>query len=600
MKETPIYEDLSLVMKRTQIGFICVIAIFLILILSFWKVQILDHSEFWKKSEANRIKETVIPPQRGLILDRDGKILAKNIASFQVSIIRENCEDLEESCQRISELLGLEKEVIEERIDKFKSLPQFRPIVIKDNLTEEEVAKLEARKLDFPELVIRVDPKRNYPHGILASHVLGYLQELSENDLKSEQYRERHPGDLVGKNGIERIYEGLLVGTEGRILDVVDSQGRIMEMLTKYDPIPGKDVKLTLDLELQMAAEKILEGREGAVVVMDPQSGEILAMASYPNFDPNKFINRFTPEEWLTLVDNPEFPLENRTIRGLYSPGSIFKLTMAIAGLDARFVTDRTAHYCGGSVMLYGRPHACWQELGHGSVNLYSAIEKSCNIYFYHLGREMGIDTISRYANMLGFGSSTGIDLYGEKSGLVPDKRWKKKVKNESWYPGETISISIGQSFLLVTPLQVAVHTALIANRGKIAIPFLVSPEGKQNQEGGIESNGMSSIDLSVFEKVIQGMWMSVNREGTAVGSRVPDFDICGKTGSTQVVSTARAEELEQQNIEIKTHSWFTGFAPRDDPKVVVTVLVEYGGGGGETAAPLARQIFEAYRNKND
>lgn len=600
MKESPIYEDLSLVMKRTKIAFICVIVLFLVLILSFWKVQILDYSKFWKKSEANRIKETVIPPQRGLILDRDEKILAKNIASFQVSIIRENCEDLEESCQRISELLGLEKEVIEERIDKFKSLPLFRPIVIKDNLTDEEVAKLESRKLEFPELIIRVDPKRNYPHGILASHVLGYLQELSENDLKSEKYRERRPGDLVGKNGIERIYEDLLVGTEGRILDVVDSHGRIMEELTKYHPIPGKDVKLTLDIDLQMAAEKILEGREGAVVVLEPQSGEILAMASYPNFDPNKFINRFTPEEWLTLVDNPEFPLENRTIRGLYSPGSIFKLAMAIAGLDARIITDRTTHYCSGSIRLYGNPRACWKELGHGSVNLYSSIEKSCNIYFYQLGRDMGIDTISRYANMLGFGSSTGIDLYGEKSGLVPNPQWKKKVKNEPWYPGETISISIGQSFLLVTPLQVAVHTALIANRGKRVIPFLVNPEGKQSREGGIGSNGMSSIDRSAFEKVIQGMWMSVNREGTAVGSRIKDFDICGKTGSTQVVSTARAEELEQQNIEIKTHSWFTGFAPKDDPKVVVTVLVEYGGGGGETAAPLAKLIFETYRNKYD
>jgi penicillin-binding protein 2 len=596
MKENPIYEDLSLIIKRSQIAFFCVVALFLILILSFWKVQILDYSKFWKKSEANRIKETVIPPQRGLILDRGGNILARNIASFQVSIIRENCDDLEESCQRISELLDLEKEVIEERIDKYRSLPLFKPIVIKDNLTDEEVAKLEARKLEFPELEIRIDPKRNYPLGTLASHVLGYLQELSEQDLRSEKYRERHPGDLVGKSGIERMYEDILVGAEGRILDVVDSQGRQMETLATYDPTPGKNVSLTLDIDLQREAERILEGREGAVVIMEPKNGEVLAMASYPNFDPNKFINRFTPEEWLELVDNPEFPLENRTIRGLYSPGSIFKLAMAVAGLDARYVSERTTHHCSGSILLYGHPRACWQELGHGTVNVYSSIEKSCNIYFYLLGREMGIETISRYARMLGFGSSTGIDLFGEKSGLVPDKAWKRRVKKEPWYPGETISISIGQSFLLVTPLQVAVHTALIANRGRSVTPFLVRPENKESQDREVKFD----VDRSIFEKVIQGMWLSVNREGTAVGSRLADFDICGKTGSTQVVSTVRAEELEEQNIEIKTHSWFTGFAPKDDPQVVVTILVEYGGGGGETAAPLARQLFEAFRNKND
>jgi penicillin-binding protein 2 len=603
MMNSKIYEDLSLVFSRARVVFIVVKILFVILILYFWKLQILDFQMFWQKSEANRIREIVVPPQRGLIRDRNGVVLAKNIASFKASLIRENCKDYEESCLRISELLDLESEILKERVDKYRSLPLFQPIVVKDNLTYEEVARIKSRQYELPELIVQSEPKRNYPFGTLASHVLGYLQEISPAEMEMDRYKNRRLGDLIGKTGLEKQYEDSLVGTEGKVLEIVDRIGREIGEVSRVEPIRGNEIYLTLDFDLQKKAEEILEGKEGAVVVMKPETGEILAMASYPNFDPNKFINRFTPEEWVDLINSPKHPLENRTIRGLYAPGSLFKLSMLLAGLDCRAVNDSTSFVCRGSIIIYGHPFACWKRGGHGAVNLYSAIQHSCNIYFYQLGKRIGIEEIARYARVLGLGSSTHIDLPGEKAGLVPDPEWKRRVRDEPWYPGETISVSIGQGPLLVTPLQIAVHTAQIANRGLSVTPYLYVSEihegheiARQQEKTGIRS----PIPEVYFEKVVQGMWQSVNERGTGVLARVKGFDVCGKTGSAQVVSTATAEKLAQQKREIKTHSWFTGFAPKDKPEIVVSLIVEHGGGGGAIAAPSARELIELYRAKYD
>ncbi|MGD9347799.1 MAG: penicillin-binding protein 2 [Candidatus Aminicenantes bacterium] len=598
-----IYEDLSLVFSRAKVVFIVVRILFILLILYFWKLQILDFQVFWQKSEANRIQEIIVTPQRGLIRDRNGVVLAKNIASFKASLIRENCEDYEESCIRISEILDLPPEVLKERIEKYKSMPLFHPIVVKDNLTHEEVARIKARQFELPELVVQSEPKRNYPFGTLASHVLGYLQEVSPAEMETERYKSRRMGDLIGKTGLEKQYEDSLVGVEGKVFEIVDSVGREIGEISRVDPIRGSEIYLTLDFDLQKKAEEILDGREGAVVVMKPDTGEILAMASYPNFDPNKFINRFTPEEWVDLITSPEYPLQNRAIRGLYSPGSLFKPCMLLAGLDHGIVNDSTSYTCRGSIIIYGHPFACWKADGHGLVNLYSALQHSCNIYFYQLGKRIGIKEIARYARMLGLGSPTHIDLPGEKTGLVPDPDWKKRVRDEPWYPGETISVSIGQGPLLVTPLQIAVLTAQISNRGLRVTPYLCERErnGSHEIDRQPENSGLRSpIPQVYFEKVVQGMWRSVNDRGTSALARIRDFDVCGKTGSAQVVSRATAEKLAQQKIEIKTHSWFTGFAPKDKPEVLVSLIVEYGGGGGATAAPSARELFELYREKYD
>jgi penicillin-binding protein 2 len=592
-----IYENLSLVLLRVRIAFIVVGILFALLLAYYWKVQVLDHQKYWRMSEANRLRERALPAPRGVITDRTGRIiLADNTAGFNVAIIRENIKDFGKTIRDVARLLGISEDDLRARIDKYRDTPAFEPVVVKDGLTTDEVARIEARRSDFPEIEVGIEPRRSYPFGSSTAHVLGYLQEISPDEIRDPSGRLRRMGDMIGKTGIERQYEEVLRGVDGRLLEVVDSLGRSRGEMTREEPKRGGSVRLTLDYDLQRKAEEVLAGKEGAVVVMDPKSGDVLALASYPNFDPARFINRFTPEEWMSLVGDPSFPLEARAIRGLYSPGSIFKIVMALAGLDAGYVNPETTYFCSGSKEFYGTVRSCWFKPGHGSMNLVNAIRNSCNIYFYSLGQRMGIVPIASYARMLGLGRKTGIDIPGEKEGLVPDPDWKKRTTGAVWYRGETISVAIGQGPLLVTPLQIAEMTACVANRGIPVVPRLVAAGGAP-----VTAGQRIPLRAETFESVIQGMWMSVNAEGTGRGARVEGFDVCGKTGSTQWISTERAERLAQQGKEVrKTHSWFSGFAPMSDPKIVVTVLVEFGGGGGAAAAPLAGQIFDLYRKKYD
>ncbi|MBA7517384.1 Peptidoglycan D,D-transpeptidase MrdA [subsurface metagenome] len=603
MENNKVYEDLILVLRRSKKIFIFIQVVTVFLLLNFWKIQVLDHKKYWEKSEANRMREIVLPSQRGLIKDRGETILADNKASFKVSVIRENCKDYDKSCRKISRLLKIDEDVLKERIKKYESFPVFKPIVIKENLSFEEVAVIEARKLEFPELFLQAEPKRFYPFGNLAAHALGYIQELSGEEIKNGLYQQRRLGDLIGKTGVEKVYESTLVGTDGEALEIVDSMGRSKGEIAKREPEKGQNIILTLDYDLQEKAEELLEGREGAVVMMDPQTGEILALASYPTFDPNKFIDRFTPEEWLNLINSSEFPLENRAIRGQYAPGSIFKLVIDLGALELGIIDEETTFTCKGEIEIYNEPFTCWIEKGHGEMNLVQGIRNSCNIYHYQVGKKMGIDEISRYAKMLGFGAKTGIDLPGEKAGLVPNPQWKREVRKKRWQPGETISVAIGQGPLMVTPLQVALYTSIIANKGRKVTPHLLNSQSLAGERVFSEKDAVD-IELSTFETVIQGMWEVVNKGGTGWAANVKGFDICGKTGSTQLISTEKDKEKkveeEEEEEETKTHSWFTGFAPRDNPKIVVTVIIEYGGMGGATAAPIARKLFNSYRRKYD
>jgi len=600
MEKYKFYEDLSLILSRTNKVFAVVSLLILVLVFFCWKVQILDYKKYWNLAEANRTRESVIIAPRGLITDRNDIILAENSASFNASIIRENCRDYDRSLGEIGQLLEVAPEDLKTRIAKFESLPLFWPIVVKDNLDVKDVSRIESRRLELPELTVEIDPRRYYPFGSLAAHVIGYMQELSEAELKSEAYPEKSLGDMIGRTGVERQYESVLVGSDGRRLEIVDSQGRSRGETSRQEPTPGHDLQLTLDFDLQQRATQLLEGREGAIIVLDPRNGEVLALASFPTYDPNKFITRFSPQEWMDLISRADHPLENRAIRGLYAPGSLFKLTMALGALNSGVISEQTSFFCAGSANFYGRPFNCWQRGGHGTLSLADAIRFSCNVYFYNVGRRMGIDRIAEHAKLLGLGEKTGIDIPGEKEGLVPTPEWSRSTRKSDWYPGETISVSIGQGPLVVTPLQVAVHTAIIANRGHGVVPhLLMSSDSPQVQPSGAASSGPAAekIKADLFDKVIRGMWKSTNEEGTSRGAKVKDFGVCGKTGSTQLVSRERAEKLGRT---LKTHSWFTGFAPRDNPRVVVTVLVEYGGMGGATAAPLAGQLFSLYKEKND
>ena len=601
IEKNRIYEDLSSIPKRSRFFFILVRVLFIVLILYFWKIQILDYQKFWNKSEENRVREIILSPKRGLILDREGKILAKNTASFKASYIRENAGNYKESCMKVSKLLQIEPDELKRRLDRYNSLPDFHPVVIKDNLDVREVAKVESRQREFPELIIQSEAKRHYPYNETASHILGYLQEISPEELKSKKYHSIQLGDMIGKTGIEKQYESFLVGEKGRLLEIVDSLGRNMGEMGRKNPVNGKDIRLSMDLDLQIRVEELLREREGAVVVMRPDNGEILAMASYPNFNPNRFINRFTPQEWLELVESRDYPLENRAIRGLYSPGSLFKPLVGLAGLDTRTINRNTCFHCAGAVVIYGHSFSCWHGPGHGTLNLEGAIRNSCNVYFYQLGKRLGISPIAEYSRKFGLGELTGIDLPQEKAGLVPDPEWKRQIRNQPWYPGETISVAIGQGPLLVTPIQIAKFTAIISNRGREVVPhLLLSAEKNESPSGSHPASGNFDIPAGHFENIINGMWKAANQGGTAWASRVKNFDVCGKTGSTQVVSRETADKLDEAEKLTRTHSWFSGFAPKNDPEVVVTVIVEYGGSGGGTAAPLAGEIFKLFKEKYD
>jgi len=600
MPEDGIYEDLTLVRRRANAVFIAVAVLVFLVLSYYWKIQILEHGKFAGLAEANRTRMRVLAAPRGLILDRNGVLLADNQAAFKVSIVREGLKDLDASFAAVSRLLGLDEPTLRARVDLRKDLPLFEPIVVADGLSARDVAPIEGRRLEFPELVVESEPQRRYPLGTVAAHVLGYLQERTPEEIRARPELRTRAGEMVGKTGVERIYDETLRGVDGAVYEVVDSLGRVRGEKARQFPVQGQNIVLNIDKDLQSIAEAALEGREGVVVALDPRTGGILALASYPTYDPNKFITRFTPDEWLQLMTDPLSPLENRAIRGLYAPGSIFKIVMGVGGLGFGFIDPGTTVYCSGSTQIYGATRHCWFPQGHGAMDLDDAIKNSCNIYFYKLGQRMGIDPIARAAGRLGLGRPTGIDLVGEKDGLVPSSEWKMKALKEVWYPGETISVAIGQGQLQVTPLQVAVMTAFVARRGrKMAPPHLILAEGSPEDGGaGTAAAGEPQFKVSEFESVIAGMWKSANDGGTGKGARVEGFDVCGKTGSTQTMSRESAAALKRAGREVKTHSWFSGFAPRVDPKIVVTVLVEFGGGGGATAAPVAQRIFEAFKRR--
>lgn len=588
-----IYEDLTTIIKRSKIT-LYVLAGLIILVLAFyWKIQVLDHQKYWRMAEANRLRELPLTAPRGLILDRQKVILADNIPSFKVSLVREAVTDYERTIDSLALLLHLNRDELKKRIERYRFLPAYEPIIIMDNLKLEDVSLIEARKDEFPEIKLEVEPRRYYPFGLTGAHLLGYLQEVSVDEIRTQPEKRWRGGEMVGKAGLEKQYNDILTGREGKILEMVDSLGRPRAEISRTEPQPGRNLELSIDFDLQRKAEELLQGREGAIVAMDPRNGECLVWASSPSYDPNRFISRFSADEWLALVNDPGKPLENRVIRGLYSPGSTFKIVMALAALNEGIINESSTFYCSGAIELYNKEFNCWFRPGHGNLNLPEAIRNSCNIYFYQLGRRLSIDTIADYARLMGLGQKTGVDLPGEKEGLVPSTDWKRRFLRQAWYPGETISVAIGQGPLLVTPLQLACLTSVVATRGLKVQPHLF--RGTENDGNRERIN----LPEAIMEKVIEGMWRSVNNQGTGQGAYQPGFEVCGKTGTTQLISRETAERLVQRGVEVKkTHSWFTGFAPRQNPEIVVTVLVEFGGMGGQTAAPIAGQIFKAYREK--
>jgi penicillin-binding protein 2 len=567
------------------------VAVFLFLITGFWDLQIRNPEVYQERALENSVKSIPVLAPRGKILDRDGRVIVDNHSSFSLYLSRENLKM--EHLRPIAEGLNLDYEGLVARVRRFQSrgAPQYEPIAIKEELTPGELAFVDSHKdaNTFPELEVVHVQHRLYPRDGLASHVIGYVGEISEAELSTPEFANFHQGDVIGKDGIERQYNDQLMGVDGQRRVEVDSFGNERHVLDDKEAIPGKNLQLTIDLDLQAVAELTLENRRGAVVALDPRTGEVLAMVSRPAFDPNLFAGRIRSKDWKDLVDNPAHPLMNRAIQAQQAPGSTFKPIMLLAGLETGAIDDNFHISCPGGATFYGHFYKCWGR--HGTVGLHEGLVHSCDTFFYNVGNRMDIDDIAHYAEMVGYGHKTGIDLPHEAEGVVPSRRWKIRTLREKWFAGENISVAIGQGATTVTPIQMASAIGGIAIGGMWFQPHLV-PEVR------LVPARRGDVNLENIRKVIDGMYGVVNEPGGTGGrARLPGIDVCGKTGSAQLVSNSAIKAGFKVAEDMKDNAWFVGFAPRDNPEIVVAALFE-NGVHGQLAAPIVRDVLKAYFDK--
>jgi penicillin-binding protein 2 len=566
------------------------VAVFLFLISGFWRLQIESPEEYTERAERNWIKSLPILAPRGKILDREGRVIVDNHSSFSLILSREKLK--EEHLKAIAEGVNLDYDELVDRLRRFRKRPTYEPIIIKEELTPGELAFVESHRDPgtFPEMELIHAQKRLYPKDSFAAHVIGYVGEVSENELNTAEFIDYEQGDVVGKQGIERQYNKHLMGVDGQRQVVVDNRGRERNVFGVKEAIPGKDLQLTIDLDVQAVAELAMEGRRGAVVALDPRTGEVLAMVSRPAYDPNRFAGRILAKDWKEIVLNPEKPMLNRAIQAQLAPGSTFKPLMALAGLETGVLTDDFQVSCPGGASFYGRWFRCHLRGGHGRVDLRKAIAQSCDVFFYTLGNRMGIDTIAKYSELAGLGSKTGIDLPSEAEGVVPSSKWKMRNFREKWYAGETISVSIGQGALTVTPLQLAHAIGGIATGGIWTKPHLVIDEAPK------DAARKANAQIDNVLKVIDGMHAVVNGGGTGARAKLPGLEVCGKTGTAQLASN---DVLKGTAVgrSMKDNAWFVGFAPQDSAEIVVVALFE-GGEHGNLAAPIVRDVIKAYFDK--
>ncbi|MGA7617701.1 MAG: penicillin-binding protein 2 [Thermoanaerobaculia bacterium] len=595
-----------------------IVLTFVFLAGAFWYVQGVQAEKYRALSASNTLREVPIRAKRGLIMDRNGKILADNQPSYVLTLRRSDLREIvktdphhrQRMLDYVAGVLGMTVPDLEARMDRnAKQVLANQPLPMAEDLTSEQVAQIEARNMIFPALSVETVQRRNYPYGIMAAHVLGYMGEATNKDLAGDGTLKM--GDLIGKKGVEIVYDRYLRGMDGARYMIVDSHGRTISEYTaaRRNPTPGRNVFLTIDSDLQRRAEQYFIQKQlvGAAVVLNPKNGEVLAMVSSPAFDPNVFSRRFTPETWKEIVSNPFNLLQNRAIQGLYSPGSVFKAVMAMSGLEHGAITPQTDFFCGGSQVFFGRRFRCWKREGHGDLTLADAIKHSCDVYFYNVGARLGVDNIAETAKELSFGSLTKIDLEGEKAGIVPSVEWAEKKQHRKWYPSETISVAIGQGPLLVTVLQTANMMAAIGNGGNVYRPHVLKaiddrgPNGKPVRKVvAPEILHQVKLDPSALKAVRLGLWKVVNEPGgTGGNAEIDGLDVCGKTGTVQVVAQHGWIRTESLPFKYRDHAWFASFAPRDNPQLVVVVFVEHGGHGGSDAAPLAKELYMAhFRNQ--
>jgi penicillin-binding protein 2 len=568
------------------------VGLVILLLVGFWKLQVVQSGHFADLAEKNRVRSISIIAPRGAMLDREGRVLVDSYPSFSILLLRDDPRALQKSLPQIEEGLGVSKEDLMQQLDAARNEPKFLPVIIKPAASVADIAFVESHRADLPVLELMMVQRRRYPHGQMLANTEGYVGEVSPQQLEQSGDRYR-PGDIVGKAGLERQYNDVLEGKDGERRVVVNSIGKVMRTLDNVEAIPGKPIQLTIDYDLQQIAETAMADKEGAVVAMDARTGEVLTMVSRPTFDPNDFAVRIPSDEWQKLNTDPETPLLNRTIQAQLSPGSVFKIVMATAMLESKAIPESLTEYCPGYATFYGRMFKCHvygKNAGHGEVDLHRAIVQSCDVFFYNVGKLLGIDRISYYANALGLGHRTGIDLPSEEVGLIPSEEWVERVYHRKWYAGETISVAVGQGAVTTTPIQLARMIAGVASGGTFVEPHLL--KSFQNPR-----TDHFAISEETVEKVTQGMYGVVNEGGTAAGAKLQNIEFCGKSGSAQVIGYDVRNRMGKQK-EFKDNAWFVGYAPRRNPEIVVAVLVQAGEHGGAVAGPIARDIVKGFYDK--
>ena len=575
-----------------------ILGIFLILAYGLWRLQVMQSDYYSLAAEKNRIRNVPVLAPRGKILDREGRTIVDNYPSFSALLLRDSSRDLVADADMIAQGLHLDPNEVRARIRRFASMPQYQPISLKEDITPDELQFIEAHRNELPELDTIMAHRRLYPRNGFMAHLIGYVGEVSEDMLNQPQFELYNSGDVVGISGVERQYNNLLMGKNGSRQALVDSRGREVERLGETEAVPGKQLRLTVDIDLQIAAEEALAGKNGAIVAMDPRTGEILAMVSGPTFDPNDFAVHVSRDEWNKLVTDPDKPLLNKAIQAQLAPGSTFKIIMSVAGWQENIA--QTLHVnCTGGAEFYGRRFGCWVKGGHGAVTLEKAIYQSCDVFFYTLAEKLGIDRIAKYATDLGLGQKTGIDLPNEVSGVMPSEQWKIKNFKQKWFAGETISVGIGQGAVAITPVQLLRAISAISMGGRMVVPHVINPSDMP--PGYVEAEHVTEvktvpIDPNGWNFITDAMSRVLLPEGTAPSAHIPGIDIAGKTGSAQIVSLATRAKFKNSD-DLAQNGWFVGFTPRRNPDIVVCVLFQ-GGEHGRLAARLATQVIKAYVDK--
>ena len=582
-----------------QIG---VAAVFVILLVSFWNFQVGQHDRFSGMAENNHQRTLALRAPRGVVFDRDQRVLVENRYSLNISLVREKVEDLDQSLALLADVTGVELQAVRDVVQRNATVPEYRSVVIIRDASLEQVASVTARAVELPGVVVEQIPTRYYPTGTLASHLFGYLGQITDLQLREANDERLRGGTIVGQSGIEQAYNPLLMGQDGARRVVVNSVGREIETIGEVLATEGQQLQLTIDYDLQKAAEDAFKraGFAGAAVVLDPRSGEVLTLVSLPAYDPNDFALGIDQETWAALNANRLRPLQNRALQGRYSPGSTFKLVIATAALEQGLVSPDFQVSCAGGGTFYGRFYRCHAR--HGRVAMDEAIERSCNTYFYTLGSMLDIDVINEYAGAFGLGEISGIDLPHEVQGLVPSRAWKRERMGEPWYPGETISVAIGQGAVSVTPLSLAVMMATIANGGTRVVPHLVKARREDDHWVPVDGHDPVSVitlKTETLDTLRRGLWKVVNQQGTGVRGQIPGRDVMGKTGTAQVISLLGREAVGETDRDLRDHGWFVFAAPRDHPQIAGVVFAEHAE-HGYLAAQIARHVLETFFAKQE